>query len=519
MNRQIDPHLVHSGNPFLLDFISEHAPALRLFESAPDGFSEVMTAREHHTPASRDAVAEALDIYNRQLGASARSLANLEALRDVSTLCVVGGQQAGFFGGPVYTLYKALSVVRLASSLEDRLGVRVVPIFWLATEDHDFTEINRVRFLEPDGSIRTISFDWSGRGHPIEHLSITPDVANAAREVLDRFPEGSPARGLFEAEAGDDYGTWHARIWSRLFADVGLILVEPRILRSLAGRFYQAVLSDEEAVSSAAEAGADLMRQASYVPPLDPALVGRLFRIDESGIRSRVEHPKAHAKIAHRSPEHYSPGAALRPILADCLLPTVANVLGPSEMAYHAMLLPLYQLLEVPQPVPIPRQSYTILSAAEDEFLRRLNVPIESALSGNFDAKRTLTGAASGELLRAFAEARANMTSALIPLLEPLSELDPGLHARWRQTSDHAKQAIDRLEERAIHADLARRGLSRKRLHELLASLRPKGKPQERTLSFAHFANLFGVEWVKALPGSEHPDRFAHHVVTVRGDE
>lgn len=519
MISQIDPRLVYPESVLFHDYVSETEPALRLFERGPTNFSEA--ASEIKTRSfPREEISERLRVYNERLGASAKALANVDALGRPSTLCVIGGQQAGFLGGPAYTAYKILSALRVAAKLEDELGVRVIPIFWLATEDHDFTEINRALFLDDDGSIRKVSFPSPKRGHPIESLPITQEIRQAADEVFARFPESlADVRNLFAPGDEDDYSIWHARIWSRLFSGDGLVLVEPRIVRSLSGQFFHDVLSRFEEVSAALRLGRDLVVQSGYDPPLDPDRVGRPFHFEPSGSRIRIDDPNEHAAAALQSPESYSADVALRPILADTLFPTVASVLGPSELTYHAMLRPLYRVFNVAQPVFVPRHGYTLLSQAESELLRRLEVPIECALADGFDPKEILKGASSATLRSAFGETRRGVESSLAALLPSLQELDPGLEARWRQTASHAGQAIDRLEDRAVRADLARSGLSPKRLQALGTSLRPAGKPQERGLSFVHFAARFGVEWIHDLPGSEHPDRFAHYAVTIRGGE
>jgi bacillithiol biosynthesis cysteine-adding enzyme BshC len=517
MTIKIDPRLIYSENVLFLDYVSQRESVLRLFEQTPSGFEASAAARGRRV-FPRQALSEALRAYNEQLGASAASLSNIAALADRSTLCVIGGQQAGFLGGPAYTLYKILAVIRTAATLETDLGVRVIPIFWLATEDHDFTEINRVRLIEADGSIRTVAFDWSERGLPIELLPITPELRRAVDEALGRIPEeAQDVRRLFSAEVDDDYSAWHARIWSRLFADDGLVLVEPRTVRPLAGEFFHAALSRADEIAAAVRDGADAVHESGQALPLDPERVGRVFHIDPSGRRGRIDDPAPHVDAALATPGAYSTGVALRPILADSLFPTVASVLGPSEIAYHAMLLPLYRLLEVPQPVLVPRCGYTLLSGEQAELLKRLDVPIETALSAEFDPKAVLSKASSPKIGAAFTDARRRVEDDLRELLPPLTELDPGLEARWRQTASHAGQAIDRLEERAVRADLARRGLSSKGLQALITSLRPTGKPQERALSFVHFATRFGVEWIRHLPGPERPDRFAHYVVTIQG--
>jgi len=519
MNERIPADLITPDQPFFLDLVAGRPDALDLVSRPLDAFAEAAKdglAR----PVQREALANALRDYNEGLGASRQALRAIDRLAEEGTLCVLGGQQAGFLGGPLYTAYKIVSVLRVAAHAEALLGTPVVPIFWLATEDHDFTEINRARFLEPDGSLRTVAFEWEGRGKPIEDLPLTPEILQALEEALpasSELPEST--RAFFQPEEGDDYSRWHARIWSRLFAEEGLVLVEPRILRGLTGPFFHEVLANAPRIHEALVAGRDRLASASYDPPFDPNRVGVPFHRGPTGERIRIEAPQDHADDALTAPGRYSTDAALRPLLADRLFPSIAHVLGPTEIAYHTMLAPLYDALDTPQPVLVPRGGFTLLSEDEANLLDRLGLPIPDAIAGEISSKEALRGAASSGLQGAFRAARSDASDAVERLRPTVDAIDPGLGARLRQTSDHVAGAFDRLEERAIRADLARQGISAAGLHALLASLRPTGRPQERVLSFAHAALRFGVEWVKRLPCADEPHRFAHFAVTIKGGE
>jgi len=347
MIERIAPRLLHPESRFFLDYIGGEQSALRAFEYAPNALTAAAEARRSFR-FPREELAARLRDYNAKLTNSSLVHASIEALADPTTLCVIGGQQAGFLGGPLFTVYKVVSVLRAAAWLSDRLKARTVPIFWLASEDHDFTEINRARFLNASGDLQTISFEWEGRGRPIEHLPITSQVRTAMDDALALFSENrTTARDLFLPDASDDYAAWHARIWSRLFADSGLVLVEPRTVRAMAGPFFsRALAAAEEITSSLSERVAEL-RQAGYAAPIDPERAGGLFTFAEGGRRVRIDVPSDHVDLAAGSPEAYSPDALLRPLLVDSLFPTAVNVLGPSEIAYHSLLRPLYRLLGI----------------------------------------------------------------------------------------------------------------------------------------------------------------------------
>jgi len=500
---EIPASIVYPKNRFFLDYLAGRLRISPFFSQR--GLLEAADARSGHRY-PREELSAALSSYNASLGGSRKTEVGIEALSHEETLCVITGQQAGFLGGPVYTLYKILSCIRLADRLKGSLGVPVVPIFWLASEDHDFTEINRSRLLDSDGSLRTVSFDWDRRGRSIEELPITDEVMRAAEEVLARFPASHRGvRSIFLPEEGDDYATWHGRIWSRLFADEGLVLAEPRIIRPLAGRFFETAFSNSQAITDAMRHAARRLKTEGYEPPLDPERAGRPFLLDQPEGRRRVAQPDEHTESARQSPERYSSDAALRPILVDSIFPTVAHILGPGEIAYHAMLLPLYRLFEVPPSAITPRHGYTLISAEEEGLLRRLGIPIREAIKAGYDTKAALRRAASPALRAEFEAAYERMNRATAPLLPLLSDLDPGLERSWRRAADRALREVRDLEQRALRAELSRRAISARDVHALIASIRPAGRPQERVLSF--------------VPGQDEPDRFAHYAVTIEGEK
>ena len=521
MTQTIDPRILYSQSPFFLDFIEGKNATTEFLEHSITSLNRLAEARQAFlSQSTRSDTCDALLGYNRTLDASADTMGNIERLRDPKSLCVIGGQQVGFLGGPLFVIYKIVSIVRTASWLSDRLEVPVVPVFWLASEDHDFAEINHTRWLDDSGALRTISFDWEGQGRPIEQLSITETVRQAFGEASQKisFSKASDA-AIFSSVKDDTYCKWHARMWSRLFSRDGLIIVEPQVLRPLAKPFFLRALSEPNVIRAALEQSASQLEAKGYPVPLDPSRSGRLFGLAENGIRQRIE--ESAVEPGSPDPSTYSADAPLRPLLADSLLPTVANILGPSELAYHAMLRPLYEQWSIPQPLVIPRQSATIITKADFELLSGLGIEISEALQPEFKPGEIVKRLASEELSLEFSKTRARMEEALLPLKDHLSQLDPGLEIRWHQTLDQAQHQVERLEDRAIRAELARRGISVKSLRNLKPLLRPMEEAQERILSAFSFIARFGIEWIHEMIVSSEPcrfgepDRFEHQLIVL----
>ena len=519
MTQSIDPRLLYSESPLFLDVLEGKESATAFFEHSLASVGRMAEARQAFPDQeTRSEICDALLEYNRMLDASAEAMGNIERLRTVNALCVIGGQQAGFLGGPLFIIYKIVSVIRTANWLSDRLEVPVVPIFWLASEDHDFAEINHTRWLDDSGALRTISFDWEEQGHAIEQMPMTEAVRHAFNEANRKisFSRASDA-AIFKPEESDDYCRWHARIWSRLFSHDGLILVEPHVLRPLAQPFFMRALSEPNVIRAGLAQGAARLTEHRYPVPLDLSIVGTLFEISMDGKRQRIEPPLegTAATIGHPPAETYSTDAALRPLLADSLLPTIANILGPSELAYHAMLCPLYKQWNIPQPLAIPRLGATVIPKAGFELLGNLGVGISEALHPEFKPTEVTKRLASDELRLEFSEAQARLEKALVPLKDHLIQLDPGLETRWRQTVDQVRHQVERLEDRAIRAELARRGISAKNLQKLKLLLRPMEKPQERVLSAFSFIANYGVKWIRNMNARGESVRFEHQLIVL----
>lgn len=508
-----------AGNRLFLDYINGDERALEFYAHAPTAYAEGLLARRQY-PYPREAAADLLTAYNQDLGASYETMAQIEALRQPDSFVVVGGQQAGLLGGPVYVAYKILSTIRLARRLSRELGVHVAPVFWLASEDHDFGEINHAQYLRADGEIGRVSFDWHEKGRPIADLPITQGVLRALDEYWQdgaAGPFAEETRQLFTPEA-ERFCDWQASLWLRLFAQDGLIVVEPHVLRPLAGDLFRTLIEEQGAIQERLQAVAARLEAVGYAPLLPPDSAGIMYTFDAHGRRVRIASPEDAAQDAARHPERYSTDAALRPVFADTTLPVLASTLGAGEIAYQGMLLPLYQLLGAPQPLLFPRKSYTVLSAFQRERLGAYGLTPHRMLSEELDWDAILRQRMPAAELALFDTARAQVQEALAPLRPYLEGLDPNMARTWEQALNTALRNIDKLEERAINAALSREGYSRRELQTLRNVLAPRGRLQERELPLPHFWQRFGPGFLGAMREAGELEVFGHDVVTLEDD-
>ncbi|MFQ5791422.1 MAG: bacillithiol biosynthesis cysteine-adding enzyme BshC, partial [Acidobacteriota bacterium] len=369
------------------------------FYAAPPGKSEswreTAQAVERY-PHNYTRVAEALETTNRTLGADGPALQAVDALRS-GALAIVTGQQVGLLGGPLYTLYKALTAVELARRASERLGRVVVALFWMDADDHDFEEVRHVRLLstshdvvtltyEPDGASDRVPVAWHPLGPSIEAMigqagaSIPP--SEFKNEVLDGLRQ-SYAAGQSLAAA---FGSWLLR----MTRGTGLAVVDPTVreLKALAAPLFEREAVEKSESSRLVRETTERLLSLGYHAQAATtserlnmfyAAPGR-FHIVTEGSRLRLTSnggllPVDEVrKLLREEPERFSPNVLLRPLFQDSLLPTLAYVAGPNELAYFAQLAAVYRHFEVPMPLIVPRASFTILDKPHARFIRRYGV-------------------------------------------------------------------------------------------------------------------------------------------------
>jgi bacillithiol biosynthesis cysteine-adding enzyme BshC len=508
-------------NKLYLDYVSGTGVAACHFTHPPLDFVGALESRRAYSY-PRHAAAELLQEYNVGLGAHSRALENIEALRDPLTFCVVTGQQAGFLGGPVYTAYKIVTAIRMAEMLQAKLKIRVVPVFWLASEDHDFDEINHTYCLKEDGEVGRVRFDWEGKGRPVADLPITEDVRRAYDEYLGSARQGphfSLVREWYAPRADERFVEWQARTWTRWFSERGLVLVEPRTLRPLAGDFFRFALEQQDEIQARLAAVSEKLSREGYKPALASTRYGQLYSFDPGRRRVRVTEPSEHIESAHAHPERYSTDAALRPLFADAVLAVAVSVLGPGEIAYQAMLKPLYDLFDIPQPLLYPRKSYSVIAELETERIARYGTSAEAILLDQLDVGEAFDQLLPGSESKLFATARRGVQEALEPLRPYLETIDPSLGRTWSQTLSNAVRNLDKLEGRAMRARMSQLGFSKGELQALRNALLPRGRLQERVFPLAHFLGRHGTAFVDALYSAGELDNFSHHLLIMESPD
>ena len=509
-----------TASALYLDYLEGYEKARAFFPYGPHDLGAALAARRAYSY-PRAEVVPLLRAYNAGLGASARALANIEALADQETTCVITGQQAGFLAGPAYTVHKIATTIRLAAHVQASFNVRCVPIFWLATEDHDFGEINHAYLVQRDGEVGRVGFGWGQKGRPVAALPVDERVMRAFDAYWAKAAAGpylDETREQFAPRSGEGYASWNARLWSELFAEQGLVIVEPRTIRPAAGAFFSRALRQSGEIRRRLDEVSRQLAEAGYTPQLQSESAGQLFTFDRWGYRVRADDPERHVEDSAVRPERYSTDAALRPLFADAMLPAVASVLGPGETAYQGMLRPLYELFEVPQPHLFPRKSYTLVGAKEAERIAAYGMTVQEILRGKVSPDSVMGALVPAEERRVFEAAESAIAAAMAPVRLHLVARDPRLGRTTAQHVARTQRNFAELKVRAYRSRLRQMGYSRGELRALRNALLPRGRLQERVLPLPHFMVRHGRALLAVLLSAGELEDYSHNILVLDGE-
>lgn len=480
-----------------------------------------LAERVANHPRARSALVQVLQEQNARWGLDEVTQRHIEALRDPNSVAVVAGQQVGLLGGPLFTLYKALTLGKLARTLTNELGHPVVPVFWLAGEDHDYEEVASLTVLKGSEPItlRLERPDASYAG-PVGRLLLPETIQTLLDTLAELLPPTTYQASLLQLlretyRPGVSLLDAFARLLKQWVPqDLGLVFIDPDDprLKALAQPLFEKELTDWESAYAQLESVSQKLAASYHVQvqarpvqlfllddhrriPLDATPDGFRLRGEGRGL-SRTEA----LQLLARAPERFSPGVLLRPLYQDWLLPTLAYVAGPAEIAYWAQLKPLYEWAGLPMPLVYPRALLLLVEPRIARWLQRYHIRPE-ALQEDPDRlfHQLVRAQLDGELEAAFKEARQQLR-AMGARLRPLVErVDPSLGPATEAWTTGLEHELDRFWARVLKAEKRREATLRNQLERARNSLFPNGMLQERVLTPVYFLNKYGSALVPRL--------------------
>lgn len=486
----------------------------------------------------RAALADAIRSQYSEIKTSKPTQTNIETLYSPKTIAVVTGQQLGILGGPIYTIYKTITAIKLCNHLKEKFeGYHFVPVFWLEGDDHDFDEVRSVNMVNNENRIFNIKYDDGNteeinRGN-IGHLKFSQNIEQIFTTLTAELRETEFKKTLIEFlqsiyNPGTTFQESFRELMIRLFDEYGLIVfnpLDPEIKKLLIPIFTKEITSYRDHTGILVERSAEL--EDLYHAQVKVKAIN-LFYIEENerlliepvdndyrlkGKRKRFTHEDLISQV-NFTPERFSPNVLLRPICQDYLFPTAFYVGGPGEISYFAQVTPLYDLYDISEPIIYPRSSATIIEKGVQTILDKYNLNLTDIfLSEDELVTKVIMANAGADITNVFGEALHSLNEMFHPINDKLNSIDKTLSELSSKSKERMEQAIEFLKSKAIEAEKRKHEATIRQLGKVRNVLYPNDNLQERELNFLYFVNKYGTDVLKFVIGELAINKFEHQVI------
>ena len=526
-----------------LKYLNRDADALRFYPHEPTLESLEKAAGEiAQRPFPRNEMAAILRRQNESFGADGEVFRSIDALEKSDSVAIITGQQTGLFIGPLYTIYKALTAVRLAAWLRRR-GINAVPVFWMEADDHDFPEATRRAVPDGEGRARTIDFgpklfpEAETSMRSVGSLRFTEAVRNATKEYLENIPDSACKTGVAEMlEAayapGGSFTEAFAVLTHRLLPETGLILFNPgdKEAKRLAAPVFYRALTESEQIRSALIRRNEELSAAGFHAQVQVIPGSTVLFLTLGGKRQAVEKrgEKFHLKnsgekfdcaqmleLAERTPEIFSPNVLLRPIVQDYLFPTAAYAGGAAEIAYFAQIETLYSIFGRPMPVIWPRNGFTLIEPEIADAMDKTGVGFSDLFleKPEFEEKVLRLSESSSITIEKLDSLYEKLDAALTEIRPDAGKIEARLDGMTDVARKKILHNVRYLKSRAVRYETARSGAAVRDADVIMNNLRPEGALQERELTIFHFLAKHGPGVLSTINDATDIENFRHRLV------
>lgn len=471
---------------------------------------------------------------------SEKTLNNIHSLLSENTFAIVTGQQLGILTGPLYTIYKIITTIKLANQLNEKYPeLKFVPIFWLEGDDHDFDEVNWIKILDNENSLTKIVYDdgldtETNRG-PMGNYQLDLMIEQFIEKIAASLRETefkSELLNLIKKHyyAGATLKTAFVGLVQEFFDKYGLIIFDPQDIEVkdwLKHIFIKDIESyrfiSEELILRSAKLEENYHAQVKIKPInlfyvedggrylIEPS--GNDFRL--KGKRKKFTKEQLIAEI-NSNPEKFSPNVVLRPICQDFLLPTVYYVAGPSEICYHTQIYPYYAVHNLTTPILYPRASATIIEAKVKNILNKYELKLEDFFTDLESLATNITDKNSEIVVNNLIEKTLNEIENPFEILkENLLKIDPTLEDVVKTAKNKTIQAIELVKEKALMAQRKKNEIIFRQIYKTSNILYPDENLQEREINFIYFANKYSLNFIEYIFENLDINLFEHQIIDI----
>ncbi|TFE03582.1 bacillithiol biosynthesis cysteine-adding enzyme BshC [Jeotgalibacillus sp. R-1-5s-1] len=526
--------------PFASEYIKGNQTALQHFHTDfqhQDDFRSRAEKIKSHTYDRKELV-RCIRKYMERFPSGSKTEESLSRL-EKDALVVIGGQQAGLLTGPLYSIHKLISIIILARQQEAKLGVPVVPVFWIAGEDHDFLEINHV-YTEKDGQLQKTGYpDRSDKKMASSITFDRPEMKSWIKKVFSGFGETKHTSALIKRleQTVDDCVSitdLFAYMVMDLFKEEGLLVIDAADegMRSLESAFFQQLIRNSETVTESVINQQELLSDQGFKPliELDPQAANLFFTInderhllfksdglfrDKNNQISLTEDELL--EIAETEPERLSNNVVTRPLMQEHLFPTLAFIAGPGEIAYWAELKSAFEIMGMEMPIVMPRLTITLMERNISQLLDEFEISHEEAVkTGAVKQKETYWNRVKNESLdREVQDTKRLLEDQYKKITGASKEMDPNFHLIIEKNLSYHLKQLDYLKRKSDDSIRLRHNIELNKFTRIEQSLRPFGGPQERIWNLYYYLNEYGPDLIKELMTAEYEFNHRHHVLYI----
>ncbi|WP_273834772.1 bacillithiol biosynthesis cysteine-adding enzyme BshC [Guptibacillus sedimenti] len=528
------------SNVIATDYIAEKTTLSAFFDytyqhdsSYEERYKELM---ERHQ--DRADLTEHLMEFNESFEAEGPALRNIERLQQPESVTVVAGQQAGVLTGPLYTINKAISVIKLAEEKERKLGVPVIPIFWVAGEDHDYHEVNHIYSYDEGREHKEAVPQKQMTKQALSDISLDHDAMNTwTRDMLKRFGETSYTKEIQAflegvTEKSTTYVDHFCYIMTKLFSKHGLVLVDSgnKDFRQLQTDSFKQMIHQNETINEGVLTQAAHLREENYPIGVDlDDQQANLFvkvngeRILLERLNGRFEGKTASVSfskeelldLAERQPEDLSNNVVTRPIMQDLMFPVLGFVAGPGELAYWALLKPAFHTFGIKMPVIVPRLTFTFVERHIQKYVADLSLTDDEILKSGIEHSketymRQLDDVGIGTT---FNDAKLKVEEIHQNLRDLTESVDRGLDRFAEKNGRFLQRQLDLLQQKLYQSLEYQHENTLAKFDEVGFALKPNGAPQERKWNVVYYLNWHGLDFVDQMMDLELPFNDQHKVI------
>lgn len=535
----IDPMKLKNQSELIKDYRNNKLDIMRFFDYSPFDDYEQRVKDLKDRMFDRKQLVQVLQTINKSWKAPTSTLQNIERLLDEDSVVVIGGQQAGLLTGPMYTINKIISIIQFAKQQEKSLGIPVIPVFWIAGEDHDYDEMNHVHILKDNKMKKHALWQNDIDQKAISTIDIDEKIAN---EWVDRLfkelKETEHTKELYAAvkrclDDSKTYVDFFAQVIFELFKKEGIVLVDSGdpAVRKIESKYFIKLIEKQEEISSGVFKSFEQLKHLGYSISLDVELDDAhlfyhanderiLLKRDDQGNWVGKQNEVSLTteellKVASDSPERLSNNVVTRPLMQELLFPTLSFIGGGGEISYWAVLKSAFHSVNIEMPPVLPRLSFTYVDQKINKLLEKHTLSALDAVNDGVDHLKInwLATQSNPPIERVVEQLKLVVEKSHQPLQTIAEDIRSDLGALANRNLDYLYAEIDYLEKR-LNNELEEKYATELSVFDIINNtLHPHGGLQERVWNPLPFINEYGTQFISDLSNEVCSFKEEHFII------